>query len=58
MTAGNFADLVERHFYDGMEIQIGKSGSVILILLNFQSNINRAAFYYIIQLQGVCYECI
>lgn len=27
VTAGNFVDLVERHFYDGMEIQRGnKSG--------------------------------
>lgn len=24
VTAGNFVDLVERHFYDGMEIQRGK----------------------------------
>lgn len=24
VTAGNFIDLVERHFYDGMEIQRGK----------------------------------
>jgi hypothetical protein len=23
VTAGNFVDLVERHFYDGMEIQRG-----------------------------------
>jgi cyclophilin family peptidyl-prolyl cis-trans isomerase len=23
VTAGNFLDLVERHFYDGMEIQRG-----------------------------------
>ncbi|KAH9790625.1 peptidyl-prolyl cis-trans isomerase CYP38 [Citrus sinensis] len=26
VTAGNFVDLVERHFYDGMEIQRGLSG--------------------------------
>lgn len=25
VTAGNFIDLVERHFYDGMEIQRGKT---------------------------------
>jgi cyclophilin family peptidyl-prolyl cis-trans isomerase len=24
VTAGNFLDLVQRHFYDGMEIQRGK----------------------------------
>lgn len=29
VTAGNFLDLVERKFYDGMEIQRGKVASVI-----------------------------
>lgn len=28
VTAGNFVDLVERHFYDGMEIQRGKIAKV------------------------------
>jgi hypothetical protein len=28
VTSGNFVDLVERHFYDGMEIQRGKSHSI------------------------------
>lgn len=30
VTAGNFLDLVERHFYDGMEIQRGLSLSLSL----------------------------
>lgn len=31
VTAGNFVDLVERHFYDGMEIQRGIYGRLILL---------------------------
>lgn len=35
VTAGNFIDLVERHFYDGMEIQRGniKAKKINLFLL-------------------------
>lgn len=33
VTAGNFLDLVERHFYDGMEIQRGLSLSLSLKIL-------------------------
>lgn len=28
VTAGNFVDLVERHFYDGMEIQRGNKSNI------------------------------
>ena len=28
VTSGNFIDLVERHFYDGMEIQRGNASQV------------------------------
>ena len=30
VTAGNFVDLVQRHFYDGMEIQRGNFYSAVL----------------------------
>lgn len=30
VTAGNFIDLVERHFYDGMEIQRGKKSDIYI----------------------------
>lgn len=31
VTAGNFVDLVERHFYDGMEIQRGMIASLMFV---------------------------
>lgn len=37
VTAGNFLDLVERKFYDGMEIQRGNSifGCILTIMVSF-----------------------
>lgn len=32
VTAGNFVDLVERHFYDGMEIQRGKKSDIYCLI--------------------------
>lgn len=35
VTAGNFVDLVERHFYDGMEIQRGNKSDIWCLCLCF-----------------------
>lgn len=44
VTAGNFLDLVERHFYDGMEIQRGITSYKILVV--YHSNKILDAFFF------------